>query len=281
MEMKPDPVSIVLATLNGGAFLGEQLRSIQRQDHQVWHLILSDDGSTDDTLAITRATIKANQLQILSGPKIGLTQNFWHGLMQVPYGHHAAFCDQDDVWRADKLSRALDHLGKINGPALYTSGRQVTSHDLTPLYTQCRRPVGSLMHLLFRNTAAGHTCVLNPEAVQVLRTFPPPRSIPFHDWWAALVLKGVGARFIHDPSPTVLYRQHSSNVLGAKSGRMKAVMNGTYAHWMQSNFSALWDVQTRLTPSAQQTLRNCLPLRAGLSLGQTQTRMAHVRDHQQ
>jgi len=210
--------------------------------------------------------IPKDRLSLMEGPNLGLTQNFWNALQQVPDGDFAAFCDQDDVWRKCKLTRALDHLSDVAGPAVYASGRIVTDSDLEILHYQKRRCVGAFAHLLLRNQVAGHTCVLNPDAVAALKRYPPPADIPFHDWWSALVLKGIGARFIHDPTPTLFYRQHEHNVLGAGGGRMKALLDGRYSAWMQSNYNALWPLRDHFTSGARHALRVCLPLRAGLSL---------------
>jgi glycosyltransferase involved in cell wall biosynthesis len=261
-------VSILLATLNGARFLESQLRSILQQKHRPWDLILSDDGSYDDTLSIAQKVIPEKQLKLLEGPRLGLTQNFWNALQHVPLGHYAAFCDQDDVWRQCKLTRALDHLSGQTGPAVYASGRIVTNDDLEIQWYQKRRKVGAFAQLLFRNQIAGHTCVLNPKAVKALQRYAPPANVPFHDWWSALILKGIGAQFIHDPTPTLYYRQHTNNALGARRGRTKALLDGRYNLWLQNNFDALWPLRENFTSGARHALRVCLPLRAGLSLTQ-------------
>ncbi len=45
-------VTVLLSTYNGQSFLAEQLESIEKQTYTHWRVILSDDGSTDDTLLI-------------------------------------------------------------------------------------------------------------------------------------------------------------------------------------------------------------------------------------
>jgi glycosyltransferase involved in cell wall biosynthesis len=270
MDQPNATVSIVLATLNGAPFLKEQLASILEQDHTAWDVILSDDGSHDATLQIAKSMLDQTRLKILEGPKRGLAQNFWNGLKHVPREHFAAFCDQDDVWHSNKLARAVSHLSDIKGPALYTAGRIVAHCDMRTQYVQTRRSVSAFSSLLFRNPVAGNMCVLNPDAVKILQRFAPPPDVPFHDWWAALFLKGVGAEFIHDSTPTLRYRQHANNVIGARNGHLHRVLNGTYFCWIQSNIDGLSHIQDQLTPSARRVLRVCLPSRAGLRLGQRQ-----------
>ncbi|MEN8891999.1 glycosyltransferase [Planktotalea arctica] len=233
------PVSIVLATLNGARFLRAQLQSICDQSHENWRVILSDDGSSDASLAIARDCLARDRLHLLRGPQQGIALNFWRGLSHVPKGHFAAFCDQDDVWCKDKLERALAHLGKDEGPALYSAGRFVTDAGLNVTHRQLRAPVKGFARTFLRNPVAGHTCVLSPAAVDLLKRAPPTRDVPFHDWWAALILSRAGARFVHDTAPVLYYRQHERNVLGAAGGRAKAVLNGTYFRWLCANASAL------------------------------------------
>ncbi len=250
MNVVNPSVSIVLATRNGAAFLEDQMRSITAQSHSNWRIILSDDGSTDETLNIARDCIPRSQLQILRGPERGLALNFWNGVMRVPVGDFAAFCDQDDIWRRDKLERALSHLSPIEGPALYTAGRYITDAQMNVLSIQKRRAIAGPVSTLLRNRAAGHTCVMSPDAVTLLKRYTPGAAVPFHDWWAASVLCARGAQFVHDPTPVLYYRQHRANVFGARGGRLKSLLTGEYLRWIIAN---------------QRALRVCLPRKARLS----------------
>ncbi|MGB7317748.1 MAG: glycosyltransferase [Planktotalea sp.] len=258
-------VSIVLATRDGAMFLAEQLRSISGQTYPHWDIILSDDGSRDDTVSIARDCIPTVQLRIFDGPQRGLAQNFWHGLMQVPAGHFVAFCDQDDVWRPDKLERALAFLRGARGPSIYSAGRFITDAKLNVKRVQPRSSALGLPGTLFRNRIAGHTCVLSPDAVHLLQRFAPSDAVPFHDWWAAIVLRAHGATFIHDPAPVLYYRQHNKNVIGADGGRMRCVLSGQYVAWVRANQLALLQFQDQLPLTAKVALRICLPLQARLS----------------
>jgi rhamnosyltransferase len=47
-------ICILMRTYNGQDFLAEQMLSIENQSHKDWRLVMSDDGSTDDTLAIAK-----------------------------------------------------------------------------------------------------------------------------------------------------------------------------------------------------------------------------------
>lgn len=248
-------VSIVLATLNGQPYLAKQLLSLNAQSYSNWSLILTDDGSTDDSLTVARRLIRPERLQILKGPQQGLAQNFWNGLQRVDAGHALAFCDQDDVWHPDKLFKALNMLGDGQQPSLYTAGRRVTDAKLKTQWVQKRQAPSNFARTLWRNRAAGHTCVLNPSAVRLLQQFTPPKNIPFHDWWIALIMTGTGARLVHDPAPVLAYRQHDRNAFGARAGRMNTVLSGRYFKWMAANIEGLRHFENQLSDQARASLR--------------------------
>ena len=99
---KQPHVAILMCTLNGERFLKEQLDSFTTQTHQDWTLWVSDDGSTDQTLEILRATQAewgADRLKIVEGPRKGFARNFLSLACRAEIeAEYFAFSDQDDVW---------------------------------------------------------------------------------------------------------------------------------------------------------------------------------------
>lgn len=239
-------ITIVLASFQGAAYLRAQLLSLTAQTHSNWSLIVTDDGSTDETIAIAKRCIPAGNLRIVSGPQAGLAANFLSALRCVPSGSWLAFCDQDDLWKPMKLARAVRHLEGYSSSAFYTSGRTIGDDQARELRDQQRRSV-PFPRLLLRGVAAGHTMVLNKHGLRQLRLMQPHRPVPFHDWWASLALLGAGAHWVHDPAPAVIYRQHDANVLGASGGRIGLLLNGTYLGWVKANLRALLDQRHHLT----------------------------------
>ena len=56
-------IDILMATYNGGEYIAAQIRSLQNQTFSDWHLIVHDDGSTDDTLKIVNDFCKIDKLR--------------------------------------------------------------------------------------------------------------------------------------------------------------------------------------------------------------------------
>jgi len=173
--MHPQPtVHILLATYNGARYLTEQLQSITRQTHSAWTLTVSDDGSTDDTLAIVqRFAAQVDQpVTVLQGPRQGSsTSNFSHLLGNAPTGNSQdlyAFCDQDDVWHDSKLERAVQFhaLHPSQCVRLYCGRTQFVNERLQPigLSPSIKRPP-SFGNALVQNIASGNTMVFSQEVL--------------------------------------------------------------------------------------------------------------------
>ncbi|MEM7544184.1 MAG: glycosyltransferase [Pseudomonadota bacterium] len=245
---------------NGAAHLGEQLQSIADQTHREWQLTMSDDGSDDDSTQIAEAFAAdwSNRVAVSSGPQKGFAENFLsmvRGLPDEP--GFVAFSDQDDVWMSEKLSRGMAALSAVDGglPALYGSASYIwnvaagTRVETPPL----RRPA-SFANALVENFATGNTMILNPAAARLLRDASRNiEEVYAHDWWAYALISGCGGRVIHDREPTLLYRQHPDNEIGAGETLLRrirrdiAVADGRYERKVGQQIRALRQCENLLT----------------------------------
>lgn len=101
----PMKVSVVLATYNGGKYLREQLESIFEQSDIPDELIVSDDGSKDETISILREFENKSPCMMkiyLRDAPLGFALNFSDSCLRA-VGDVIVFCDQDDVWETDKV----------------------------------------------------------------------------------------------------------------------------------------------------------------------------------
>lgn len=253
-------VAILLCTYNGGRFLKEQLDSIAAQTHPDWTVYASDDGSTDETLEILQHYRKAwgsQRLKISKGPERGFSINFLSVLGQACGDHtYYAFCDQDDIWHPSKLQNALDWQRRqpTEIPSLYcgrtriidTKGRAI---GFSPLFA--KRP--SFENALMQSLAGGNTMLINQAACSLLVETPIDAQLVCHDWWAYLLISGCGGSVYYDPVPTLDYRQHAQNVIGANTSfmsrmsRLTSMLKGSLRDWNNTNIAALNCLQKRLT----------------------------------
>src|SRR6266478_10074439 len=183
-------VTILLCTLNGERFLAEQLASLELQTFKNWKLIASDDGSWDRTKSILVAFQKSCQpgkVEIIDGPRRGATANFlFQACAENLVSEYYAFCDQDDVWDADKLARAINVLEQTESsiPALYGSRTRLIDEagneiGFSPLFH--RKP--EFRSALVQSIAGGNTMVFNQKARKLVVFCGADVDVPSHDWW--------------------------------------------------------------------------------------------------
>jgi glycosyltransferase involved in cell wall biosynthesis len=215
-------IAILLCTYNGARFLPTQLQSLAEQSWTGWRLIWRDDGSTDETPDILRrfaADRPAGQVveHASSGRHLGVFDGFMTLLDGVEPDEMAAFCDQDDRWLSGKLARAATLLARVpdDRPGLYCSRQTLTDGTLTPtgVSASLSRPV-EFPACLVENVVTGCTALLNSNAVAALRAAARPRK-SLHDWWAFILVLALGGDVIFDEMPSILYRQHGGNSVGA------------------------------------------------------------------
>jgi glycosyltransferase involved in cell wall biosynthesis len=216
-------VNVLLSTFNGEKFLPELLDSLKRQSHEDWLLSVRDDGSTDGTLEILKIYRSSFPgMRISTGTNIGVIDSFFTLLRDGdPSCSFFAFCDQDDVWKPDKLADAVRRLSKVDirGPALYCSRVEYVNEELkTTGFSRIPRRVG-FGNALVENISSGCTFVLNSEARRLIISALPGSAI-MHDWWCYLVVSCFGV-VLYDPNPQVLYRQHGKNAVGGTASQWR------------------------------------------------------------
>lgn len=250
-------VTILMATRDGARYLPAQLASIARQTCRDWQLWVSDDGSTDATPDIVARFAQSHPLRIMAGPGRGAAANFLSLLMHpdLPPGP-VAFADQDDVWRQDKLARALARLASlpVETPALYAADSVIVDGGLRPLArTLARGARPSFGNALVQNICSGHTMVLNAAAVALARQVATSPTIRHHDWWLYQLVTGAGGHVCLDRDPVALYRQHAGNVMGRSSAlsRLAPLLRGEWGAAMRDQAMALRCADVVLSPAAR------------------------------
>jgi glycosyltransferase involved in cell wall biosynthesis len=255
-------VAVLLCTRHGERFLREQLESVERQTHQNWCVLASDDGSSDDTHAILldfQSRQRLGRVVIRSGPDRGFVTNFLSLACNPEIeADHYAFCDQDDLWEPDKLERALAWLRSIptNVPAVYCSRTRLIDAQgneigCSPLFR--RQPC--FANALVQSIAGGNTMVFNEATRQLLIRAGGVVEIPSHDWWLYMIVMACGGQLKYDNYPSVRYRQHDKNLVGMNSSlrdrlkRAHMLVKGRFRSWTDMHIDALAELRPHMTPT--------------------------------
>lgn len=221
-------VDILLATYNGERYIREQIESIINQTYSNWRLVVSDDGSQDNTLKIvdTLADRDSRITVVQSRNKIGGAAGNFFGLLSYVESPYVMFCDQDDVWDVDKISVSLDKMkclekrfGEKDSLLVFTDSR-VVNQQLSELNSSFVSTLGykpnsiSLVQAVCGNIAQGSTMLMNHSLVERIAGNYP--DFHYHDWWVFMVALATGHVGYIDRA-TMSYRQHENNEIGANS----------------------------------------------------------------
>lgn len=224
---QPPRIDILLATCNGEKYLSDQLDSLLNQDYQNIRLIVRDDASQDQTQNILKSYQAKYPEKIIlheGKEKLGVKGNF-SKLMEFSAAPYVMFADQDDVWLPHKVKHTLKVMQQLEQkygeqPLLVHSDLVVVDENLRVLNSSFWKYAGikphlgiNLNRLLSQNVVTGCTVMVNRLLIEIAK--PIPAEAFMHDWWIALTAASFGQiGFIN--VPTLYYRQHSKNTLGAQ-----------------------------------------------------------------
>lgn len=235
--MKDKTVRILLAAYNGEAYIRPMIDSLLAQDYPDIQIILSDDQSKDQTADILQHYAEEYPNKILhhvSGRRFGCAQKHFMYLLQsfcdAPY---IMFCDQDDVWHPDKVRKTLERMYQIEQedivPAMVHTDLRVVDGELKEISPSFCRHSGldgkrlSLNQLLVQNVVTGCTMMINRSLAELACRHIPEDGMLMHDWWIAILAAAFGKSSFLD-EPTIDYRQHGDNSVGAKNVRSAAYL---------------------------------------------------------
>ncbi len=250
--MVNDYIDILLSTYNGGKYLEQQIDSIFEQKCTHWHLIIRDDGSTDNTRQILSEYTQTypDKIHLIddSFGQLGPSASFGQ-LLYYSDASYVAFCDQDDIWLPDKLLLLLKHIQCVEKrsrkdiPILIHSDLEIVDENLCKLSDSFWKyqninpyKMQSLERLLTQNCVTGCAMLINRALVK--KALPFPEKIIMHDWWCALLASSLGHIECIN-TQTVKYRQHSCNDTGAKKWNFRFIVTAMFNQRKQYHKSLL------------------------------------------
>lgn len=226
-------VSIIMATYNGARFIEEQLKSLASQKLQPFELVVSDDGSTDQTLELVRSFQVDAPFPVIvqrNEWRLGYGENFLQAA-KLASGDLIAFCDQDDIWHPDKLNIAAEGLNRTNAE-LFAHAAVVIDHNdqTTGFFTQgiTQNKVCAPLTLGPWAVLYGCSMVFPRRLIDLVdaaerggHTFEHDGLLS-HDLWIYFLASSLGT-VMFDARPLIKYRQHGENATPKLSiGRARA-----------------------------------------------------------
>lgn len=236
-------VAVLMASYNGLAWLPEQLDSILNQQNIDVSLYVSDDLSQDGSYEYLQLLSEQDSrihLLPLTNKFGSAGKNFYRLIQDVDVSDYdyIAFADQDDIWDLDKLTRQVKLIQQhdldgvsSNVLAFWPNGKQMLINKSKPQRE---------FDFLFESAGPGCTFLMTPFLVKHLKQLLADskslaRDVVYHDWLAYAVCRASGRKWLIDSVPSVKYRQHAHNVIGANQGlnaklaRISKINDGWYS----------------------------------------------------
>ncbi|MBT5491609.1 glycosyltransferase [bacterium] len=235
-------VAVLLAAYNGTQWIEEQIESILNQIKVAVTIFISIDTSTDGTREFLEARyLDNNKIIILDDiEKLGgAAKNFYRLIRDVAFNEfdYISLSDQDDIWNNDKLFNACKILSENNFKA-YSSNVTAFWEDGKILLIDKAQNQTAYDHL-FEAAGPGCTYILTVKLALEVKSFIINKwsyvnKIELHDWLIYAYARENNYKWYIDKKPSMMYRQHTINVVGANTGinakikRLKMILSSWY-----------------------------------------------------
>jgi len=214
-----------MCVYNGERYIVEQLNSLMQQTVTPNEVVVYDDGSTDDTVSIIKACIQENGLVHWvvhqNAEQKGWRFNFYDALEKSD-GDIIFFCDQDDIWAANKIEVMVDAMRQ--NPDIFVlsglqylidgEGQSIARKDIVTCGQKYDYKVTkevfmkNLQGIAWQNRI-GCAMAVRKEIKDLLQYFDRV-DLFAHDTWAVNVAAILG-KYYYINFPAIFYRIHGSN----------------------------------------------------------------------
>nr|WP_113867704.1 glycosyltransferase [Brenneria salicis]NMN92134.1 Glycosyltransferases, probably involved in cell wall biogenesis [Brenneria salicis ATCC 15712 = DSM 30166]RBP61124.1 glycosyl transferase family 2 [Brenneria salicis ATCC 15712 = DSM 30166]RLM29820.1 hypothetical protein BHG07_14195 [Brenneria salicis ATCC 15712 = DSM 30166] len=221
-------IKVLLAAYNGEKYIEQQLKSILSANHiDDLKVVISLDQSSDKTEHIVRNLHSPDIELIVHKDRLGSAKNNFSWLLNhvEEDAEYFMLADQDDFWFDDKIHDSILKIKEmesefgIDTPCLVFTDSIISDENLNVknnsfVHSSALDVDAGLCfeRLVVKNSGQGCTFLFNVSLLRLLRN--TPQEIIMHDWWIMLVAACFGKIYYID-KPAMIYRQHSSNEVGA------------------------------------------------------------------
>ncbi len=228
-------ISVAMATYNGGKYLKEQLDSIYNQDLKPDEVVVSDDGSKDNTLEILEEYHKKYGLIYSVNPgEHGVNCNFYRAI-SLCSKDVIAISDQDDIWLPNKLSTSISKLNEIdNGqPACVSSlCNHIDKNSCITIERRAEKDTFGYADTLLtygkkQGRSQGCSLMFNRALANLvlnkISIYPEIKSNMYYDGFISFTAAITGTKY-NIGQRLMLYRHHATNVIAIEGGKKTTII---------------------------------------------------------
>ena len=200
-------ISVCMATFNGGRFIREQVMSILPQLGEDDEIIVSDDGSSDETINILNSFQDRRIKIIVNKGRHGVVPNFENAL-KYSSGDYIFLSDQDDVWKTNKVEVILKQMRQYDLVVHDAEMIDGEGHSLGKTYYSTMHHKKDFLSNLWKTRWLGCCMAFRREVLKFCLPFPS--NIVAHDYWIGMLgMLKFRYRFFNDI--LICYRRHGNN----------------------------------------------------------------------
>jgi glycosyltransferase involved in cell wall biosynthesis len=223
-------ISVAMCTYNGEKYIKTQLESILKQTVSVDEIVICDDGSKDKTFEmIAQFQIEyPNKIFLYKNSvNMGSTKNFEKSI-SICTGDYIFLSDQDDVWKADKVEKIIQHFTDNPSIEAIFSNADLINENNEKINTitlwdsvffiekQLKKPLDLFCLIKSkRNMVTGATLCIKKEVKDLIIPFPNIKKY-YHDEWIAIIIASRN-KLNYITEELISYRIHSKQQIGGKT----------------------------------------------------------------
>jgi glycosyltransferase involved in cell wall biosynthesis len=206
-------VTAIVGSYNQARYVEECLESVRGQTYSPVQIVIVDDGSPDDSVAVIRRWLDRNHVEaelIAHGENRGVCASANDALVRAR-GKYVALIAGDDRWAADKIERQVEHIEELSDDygLLYGALRKIDDEG-TPIprrRSERQPPEGDVYRSLIReNFISASTVLVRRSCFDLAGAFDETLLFEDYDMWLRLARV---CRVAYCPSPSTYSRRHS------------------------------------------------------------------------
>ncbi len=204
-------ISVCIAVFNGEKYIQRQLNTILLQLGQTDELIISDDSSTDSTIALIKA-FGDDRIRLLENANFKSPIYNIENALKLARGKYIFLADQDDVWLPDRIYKVKEKLQEYD---LVVCDAFVVDQEEKLIHKSFYEWNGSgpgFWRNLKKNSFLGCSMAFNQKILHA--ALPFPKRIAMHDVWIGLLAVCNGKVLFLDER-LIYYRRHSNNFVAS------------------------------------------------------------------
>lgn len=238
---------VAICSYNGEKYIEKQIESILLQTFPPKRIIISDDGSSDNTLDIIKNVFSQynfDSYEIISGLKKGSVFNFFHVISYCD-SDYIFLADQDDVWEKDKAEILLgifqqneSEIKLVFGDASLINEKEELVYPSFFTYQGLNSNILKDDSILYKNCIQGASCAINRALKDLVidsLKYIDINNLYMHDWWIGLLARYYGEVYFIN-KPLIKYRQHSQNQIGVFNHSLRFLSYITRFKYHLKNF---------------------------------------------